>query len=132
MANVRITFDPPRPYTIRGKSYWIELLDGQQLQLPVKETTLHTSDASGVPVVNGVTIPDYIAVDRGLLPDSDTSERNDDGRAVAPVAGMTRKDWCLLLTTAALVIRGTDLRMVVWDAGKITAKLLAVMEREDD
>jgi hypothetical protein len=87
------------------------------LLLPVSLTELRTEATPDGEVVVSVVIPEFIAVDRGLV-ESDNDD--DDGRK------MTRDDWFLLGTAVALLIRGETLDEALWQAGKVAEKLKRV------
>jgi len=111
MSDVRITFDSPREFRQRGKSYWIEDSDGSEIQLPVSATKLETSHGCVV----SATIPDYIAEDRGLI---------ETPPVVAETDSMERHDWFLLGATMACLIRGDNERDAVWNGRKIASSVL--------
>lgn len=112
---VRVAFDPPRQCKQHGKS-WILTCDGEQdVFLPQSQTSLEMDGDA----VAAVTVPKFIAEDRGLVVvDVSLEEHNNN------TEGMTREDWFTLGITMAMLIRGDDPSAAVWEAGKVVRKLL--------
>lgn len=115
--NVRVEFAVPREMRAAGKSYFLRNGDSE-IQLPAHLTTLH-QDQGGM--ATAVTVPQWLAVKEGLL-------ESDDESACLPSKKedeMSRYDWFLLGTTMALIVLDEQpVNNAVWEARKITAKLM--------
>ena len=115
MEFVEVTFETPRTYRTVGKVHLIPWEDNE-LVLPVSQTTVHMDDNN---MVTGVRIPRFIAEDRGLI---ETVE-------AAPSDPMTRRDWYLLGLLMAFIGQGVPTNTAIWEAEKLTGKVLGHDER---
>ena len=81
--------------------------------LPQSRTTLEQKHG----LVVAVSVPGFIAEDRGLVAVECNQEHNDDEQA-----GMTLEDWYLLGCVMAMAIRGEP--DAAWEGEKLARKLL--------
>lgn len=112
---VTINFDPPRTVKQVRRSYILEADHQPELMLPIELTTLHTIQTPDGERVESVTIPRFIALDRGLV---------DEAIPAAETDSMSRYDWFLLGMTMAMVISGKSESDALWDAKKMADKLM--------
>jgi len=111
---MRCELNPPRTARTVGASYILEADGEREIKLPVKCTTLETTDTPDGPMVIAVDLPSGIAANEGLaLPEKATTEQ---------VEQMSRHDWYTAAAIIALLGHGWDVEDVVWDARKIADK----------
>lgn len=113
---VTVRFERLRHCEQRKKSYWLTADGEDELQLPVELTTLSTVETPDGLMVDAVTVPEWIAVDRGLV---DCETRRDDTRCEPQ---MSRQDWFTLGLTMAFLIRGETELEAGWKASKMAEK----------
>ncbi len=117
---VRVEFDPPRQFEEAGKT-WKLSAEGEATVYFAK---IHTQLELDGDTVRAVTIPRYIAEDRGLV-GVDCLQEDDSYQKEQTHDNMSRSDWFTLGMAMALVIRGeVSDQSVVHDAWRLAERLL--------
>lgn len=114
---VTITLREPLPVREAGKSYFIQAGE-TEIQLPAKLTTLEKNDDG---LVTAFTIPKWLHEKKESMPPLPVLPLED---------RMRRRDWFLLGTTVALLLRDSEktYHQAVWDANILVSEML----REED
>ena len=113
---VTVTLDPPRLVSSTESAWWLSAADCETTRLP--KMYVHVELADGK-TIDTVTIPRWLAEDRGLLPveehaDNQSSEHE-------PI---TRHDWYAGLAMLGMLMRGSNTSSIPWDARKLADRML--------
>lgn len=109
---MRVELNPHRTARTVGGSYILEADGQQEIKLPVKCTTLETSETPEGTVVVAVDLPSGIAANEGLTPSEKATTEQ--------VEQMSRHDWFMAAAIIGLLSRQHgDHHDIVWTARKI-------------
>ena len=110
-----IVIEPVKELPVSGKAYLV-VVGGREYRLPQSRTDVAFDGG----VITGVRIPRWLAENEGLVELETPLRQTQDG--------MSREDWFLLVTTAALLTRNLEPRKAYYEARIVTRLLLGEEE----